>query len=73
MRYNLRAMFAQRKPRKRTVTFDKVSLPQTLASDLYAQVYALVIREWSAGIPAIMAEYERSLSELTTDTAAEVS
>ena len=73
MRYDLAAMYATKRPRKRTVTFDKITLPQTLASDLYANAYSLVIREWTQGLPAIMAEYERSLSEMTTDAAPEVS
>jgi len=73
VRYDLTAMYAGKRPRKRTVTFDKIILPSTLASDLYASVYALVIREWTAGIPAIMAEYERSYSQITTDAAPELS
>lgn len=73
MRYDLRAMFAQRKPRRRTVTFRPISLPATLASDLYASAFAPIIAEWNAGLPAIMAEYERSLSQLTTDAAPELS
>lgn len=73
MRYNLRAMFAQRKPRKRTVTFRPITLPATLGSDLYASAYGLIIAEWNAGLPAIITEYERSLSQLTTDAAPELS
>lgn len=73
MRYDLRAMFAQRKPRRRTVTFREVTLPATLASDLYASGYAPVVKEWDQAVGAIVAEYERSLSELTTDAAAELS
>lgn len=73
MRFDLRQMWATKRPRKRTVALDKVSLPATLASDLYASVYASIIREWTAGLPAIIAAYERSYSELTTDAAPELS
>lgn len=73
MRYALAEMWAQKRPRKRTVTFRPTSLPAMLASDLYASSYSLVIREWEQGLPAIIAEYERSLSQLTTDAAPELS
>lgn len=73
MRFDLARMYAGRKPRKRAVTFDKVTLPATVASDLYASVYGPIVAKWAEAIPAIMAEYERSLSELTTDAAADIS
>lgn len=73
MKYSLAEMFAQRKPRKRTVTFRPVTLPATMASDLYATAYSPVLKEWEQGIAAITAEYERSLSALTTDAAPELS
>lgn len=73
MRYDLRAMWAMKRPRKRTIALREVSLPATLASDLYASVYALVIREWEQGLAPILAEYERSHSQLTTDAAPELS
>lgn len=73
MRYSLKAMWAQRKPRRRTVTFREVSLPSTLASDLYASAYADVVRAWLQGSSAIMAEYERTLSGMTLDSAADIS
>lgn len=73
MRYNLAAMYAQRRPRKRTVTFREVTLPATLASDLYATAYSPFIKAWEEGLAAITAEYERSYSQLTTDAAPELS
>lgn len=73
MRYDLRAMWATKRPRKRTIALREVRLPSTLASDLYASVYALVIREWEQGLAPIIAEYERSHSQLTTDAAPELS
>lgn len=73
MRYALAEMWAQKRPRKRTVTFRPVTLPATLASDLYATAYAPVVKEWEQGLAALTAEYERSLSQLTTDAAPELS
>lgn len=73
MRYSLKAMWAQRKPRRRTVTFREVLLPSTLASDLYASAYADVVRAWAQGSTAIMAEYERTLAGMTLDSAADIS
>ena len=73
MRYSLAAMWRrQRNPRRREVTLRPVTLPATTASDLYASSYNPVIAAWTAAQAAIMAEYERSLSALTTDGAAEI-
>ena len=73
MRYSLAEMYARKRPRKRTVSFREVTLPATFASDLYASVYSLVIREWEGSIDQIMAEYIRSHSEITADAAPELS
>lgn len=73
MRYSLAEMYARKRPRKRTVAFDKIAMPSMLATDLYQSSYALVIKEWEAGLAPIIAEYERSYSALTTDAAPELS
>lgn len=79
MRYSLARMVAQSKqrPRKRTFALRPVIMPGTLASDLYASAYAPVIAAWTEAVPAIMAEYQRSLAQVTdgatTDGAAELS
>lgn len=74
MRYDLAAMVGRtRKSRRREVKFRHIALPSTLASDLYASVYASVIASWAKAIPTITAEYERSVSDLTIDAAADIS
>lgn len=59
-------------PRRREVVLRPVGLPTTLASDLFASVYSPIIAAWNEAQVAIMAEYERSLSAITTDAAAEI-
>lgn len=61
-----------KKTRRREIVLRPITLPSTTASDLFASSYAPVIAAWTAAQAAIMAEYERSLSSLTTDGAAEV-
>lgn len=58
-----------KKPRKREVTFRPINPPGVMASDLYASGYAPVVAHWQSAIPAIMAQYERTLSSLATDSA----
>ncbi len=71
MRYNLAQLWRRaRNPRRREVTLRKIVLPSTLASDLYARAYAPVIAAWTESLPSIIAEYERSLSEMTQDSPA---
>lgn len=74
MRIPLAAMWRrQRNPRRREVTLRPISPPSAKASDLYASSYKPVIEAWAAALPAILAEYERALAELTTDAAPEIS
>lgn len=73
MKYSLATMWRARRPRRRTVALAPVTLPDTLASDLYASAYGPMVAKWTEALPAIMAEYERSLSELTRDAAPELS
>lgn len=58
-----------KKTRKSEIVFRPVVIPSTYASDLYASAYAPVLKAWAEVTPAIMAEYERSLSALSTDSA----
>jgi SPP1 gp7 family putative phage head morphogenesis protein len=69
MRYNLAQMTRRvRNPKRSTITFRKIVPPATLASDLYAAAYAPVIAAWAESIPDIMAQYERSLASMITDS-----
>ncbi|MES2902910.1 MAG: hypothetical protein V4696_01870, partial [Pseudomonadota bacterium] len=73
MRYSLASMWRRaRNPRRREVVFRPIVVPSTKASDLYASVYAPVIRIWTEAATAILAEYERSLAEITTDAAPDI-
>lgn len=74
MRYDLRALVRRTKPtRRKVIEFRSITPTATLAGDLYAGAYRDVIVTWSARLPSIMATYERSLSELVTDSPADVS
>lgn len=42
------------------------------AGDMFRAVYAPLIDLWTAPIPAIVAEYERTLSAMTTDAASDI-
>lgn len=73
MKYDLATMTKRaRNTRRRSITFRPITAPGVLASDLYATAYADVIKAWQSILPRILAEYERSLSGLTTDSAADI-
>ena len=68
----LAAMAARTKrTRKREITFRAITAPATLASDLYAEAYAPIVKAWSEASERIIAQYERTLA-MTTDSPAEV-
>jgi uncharacterized protein with gpF-like domain len=72
MRIPLAQMTKRARPasRKRAITLQPITLPATRATDLYRQAYAPIIEIWQNALPAIEAEYARSLSALQTDSAA---
>lgn len=73
MRYDLTAMARRaRNPRRKMIVLPDKRPPAMLAMDLYRSSYAPVITAWQAAIPAIMVQYERALSELVTDSPADV-
>lgn len=73
MRYDLASLARrQRNVRRSSITLRDIVPPATLATDLYRACYWPVIDLWQSAIPRIMATYERSLSELITDTAEDV-
>ncbi|MET3710398.1 hypothetical protein ABIC65_001078 [Sphingomonas trueperi] len=71
MKYDLAEMAARAQPnrRKRVVVFRDTPPPAMLAQSLFARVYKPMLERWNAAIPGIMAEYERTLSGLTGDSA----
>jgi hypothetical protein len=62
----------QRNIRRASIVIRDIVPPSTLAANLYRSSYLPVVTAWSAAIPAIMAEYERTLSSMTQDSPADV-
>lgn len=71
MPFNLRAMARQAGRRKGRAVFRPIIPTNALAADL-AAVYLEVVREWQAALPRIETEYARTLSQITTDSAADL-
>jgi SPP1 gp7 family putative phage head morphogenesis protein len=61
-----------RRPSRRPITLANIAPTQAQADDL-ALLYLRVVTAWREAAPQIMAEYERTLSELQTDSAASTS
>ncbi len=70
MKYDLTAIYRRAKPnaRRRAITFRKITVPATFASNLYTGAYKPIIEAWQAAVDPIMAEYARTLSEMTQDS-----
>lgn len=70
MRYDLAALARRaRNPRRKSIAFRDIVPPSTLATELYQAGYAPLLTVWTRYAARIAAEYERSLSVLTTDSA----
>lgn len=71
--YNL-AQLAKRKTnmRRSAIVLRDIVPPATLATNLYRSCYMPVVQIWTDALPSIEAEYDRSLSSLTTDGASDV-
>lgn len=73
MRYDLKAMVRRKgNTRRKSITFRTFTPPATFASDLYAQAYDPILKLWEQAAAEIMAQYERSLREMTADSPAQV-
>jgi uncharacterized protein with gpF-like domain len=74
VRYDLAALTRRANPgiRRREIVVRDIVPPATLASDLYAAAYKPVVELWASRTDAIIAEYERTLSSLTTDSPADL-
>jgi uncharacterized protein with gpF-like domain len=73
MRYDLRAMTLRaRNPRRSQIIFRDIRPPAMMATNLYQTAYADVIAIWSAAAERVIAEYERTLSTMVTDSPADV-
>lgn len=73
MRFSLSEMTRRAKnPRRAIILLRPINPPSTLATNLYRSVYMPVVQTWDAALPTILAEYERSLGEMTTDSPVDV-
>lgn len=70
MRIPLAAMTARARPRgrRKAITLQPITLPGTRATDLYRAAYLPIIEIWNNALPALEAEYERSLLEIEGQT-----
>lgn len=71
MRFDLTSI-AKRPRGKRSVVLRDIVPPAMLASDLFASCYRPVVNLLQRYTARLVAEYERSLSALTTDSAADI-
>jgi len=73
MNFDLVSLVRQRRnPRRRAVVLRDIVPPAIFASNLYQRVYAPIIALWRRYAEQITAEYERTLSALTTDAPADI-
>lgn len=72
MPLNLPQISRRPNQRRRYVELRPVVAPAMLASDLFTSIYRPVIALWQEAIPRIVAEYERTLSAMTTDSPADI-
>jgi SPP1 gp7 family putative phage head morphogenesis protein len=72
MRIPLAQMARRARPngRRKAITLQPIALPATRATDLYRAAFLPIIEIWQNALPAIEADYRRSLAALTTDSAA---
>ena len=74
MAFDLKAMARRAKNiRRRQIVIRDIIPPAVLASNLYARAYRPVVQAWSDGADRIIAEYTRTLSDMTTDAPVDVS
>lgn len=66
------AVRRQRNPRRKSITLREIVAPQMEAQNLYAACYRPVVNLWSEASRRIIAEYERTLSQMTQDSPADV-
>jgi hypothetical protein len=73
MKFDLAAMARRAKnPRRTAIPLRDIRPPATMATDLYRSCYLPVVQAWSDAQAPIMAEYERTLAQMTTDSPADI-
>ena len=74
MRYSLSDLYRRTKnPRRSIIPLRPISAPSTRAADLYRSSYLPTVQLWQNALERILAEYERSLAQVTTDSAESLS
>lgn len=73
-RFDLASMTRRAKPnlRRPSIVLPDIAPPSTLATNLHRAAYRPVIDVWTATIPAIVSQYERTLAQMVTDSPADV-
>lgn len=62
----------QRNIRRKFIALPEIAAPAMMATDLFVSCYRPIIQLWTEASARIIAEYERSLSEMTTDAPSDV-
>lgn len=60
-------------PRRSVIPLRPIIAPAMFATTLYRESYMPVVQVWERAIPSIVATYERTLAEMVTDSAADLS
>jgi uncharacterized protein with gpF-like domain len=73
VKYDLKSMVKRKtNVRRKSITFRQIVPPASLASDLYAVYYGPIIKHWASAEAALVSQYDRSLSELTSDSPSQI-
>jgi uncharacterized protein with gpF-like domain len=72
-KYNLAELTRRAKnPKRKTIPIRDIRVPVMFATDLYLGAYKPIYDLWAAAVPDILAEYQRTISEQTTDSPADI-
>jgi hypothetical protein len=73
MRFNLATLTRRAiNPRRTSIPMRTINPPAVMATDLYRSAYLPVVQAWEGAVDRIMAEYERTLVQMTLDAPADV-
>lgn len=72
MTIDLAEMAKRQGVRRSAILLRDFSIPQMLATDLYRACFMPIVDSWATALAAIEAQYERTLSAMTTDAPADL-
>jgi SPP1 gp7 family putative phage head morphogenesis protein len=73
MRFNLAALIQRlRRPRRKQIPIRAITPSGVLATDLFRAAYLPIVEAWEQAQARIVGAYERTLAEMTTDSAPEL-